>query len=95
MEGQTGQHHYGQSVRETAEAKSERWVVKELIARGWKEADLAQRRKGDPEKVAMAIALRRETTATLAWIADRLRMGTREHLSHLIYWSQRNSQTQT
>jgi len=95
MEGQTGPHHYGQSVRETAEAKSERWVVKELIARGWKEADLAQRRKGDPEKAAMAIALRRETTATLAWIADRLRMGTREHLSHLIYWSQRNSQTQT
>jgi hypothetical protein len=32
----------------------------------------AQRRKGDPEKVQIALRLRRETTMTLAWTAQRL-----------------------
>jgi hypothetical protein len=27
-----------------------------------------------------------ETTVTLKWIAERLRMGTRGHLTHLLYW---------
>jgi len=40
--------------------------------------------------VVIAERLRRETTVTLAWIADRLRMGTRTHLAHLLYWRRRN-----
>jgi hypothetical protein len=31
-------------------------------------------------------ALRQETTMMLSWIADRLQMGTRTHLAHLLYW---------
>jgi hypothetical protein len=50
---------------------------------------LAARRKGDAEKVAMAQRLRRETTMTLAWIAERLRMGVKTHLAHLLYWNRR------
>ena len=34
----------------------------------------------------MALRLRRETTMTLAWIAQRLQMGTKTHLAHLLYW---------
>src|SRR6266487_7119464 len=37
-------------------------------------------------KVRLAQRLRVETTATLKWIAERLRIGTRGHLTHLLYW---------
>jgi hypothetical protein len=35
----------------------------------------------------MAQALRREITMTLAWVAARLQMGTKSHLTHLLYWA--------
>ncbi|MGN6554096.1 MAG: hypothetical protein ACTHLW_10290 [Verrucomicrobiota bacterium] len=40
----------------------------------------------------MAIAQRlwRETTVTLGWIAQRLQIGTKTHLAHLLYWSKRD-----
>lgn len=81
-----GPHHYGEAVWESEETKAERIVAEELARRGWTESSLAVRRKGDGEKVAMAVRLRRETTMTVAWIAARLRMGTRTHLAHLLYW---------
>jgi hypothetical protein len=37
----------------------------------------------------MAERVRRETTMTLARIAERLQMGTKTHLSHLLYWQKR------
>ena len=36
-------------------------------------------------KVALAARLRAETTMTVGWIAERLGMGTRDHLNHLLY----------
>ena len=45
---------------------------------------------GDPEKIAIARRLREETTMTLAWVANRLKMGTKTHLAHLLYWQGRN-----
>ena len=53
--------------------------------RRWKEADLKTRPKGDSNKVALAARLRTETTMTVGWIAERLAMGTRGHLNHLLY----------
>ena len=32
----------------------------------------------------LALQLRAETTGTLAWVAERLQMGTRAHLAHLL-----------
>ena len=58
----------------------------ELKRKGWTEDDLRVRRKGDVFKVRLAQRLRVETTVTLKWIAERLRMGTRDHLTHLLYW---------
>jgi len=49
------------------------------------ERSLEQRRKGDFGKVRIAQRLRRETTMTLGWIAERLRMGMKTHLRHSIY----------
>jgi putative transposase len=81
-----GPWHYGEAVQESVEAKAERLVTEELTRRKWAEKTLAERRKGDAGKVAIAQRLRRETTVTLAWIAERLQMGTKTHLAHLLYW---------
>lgn len=67
-------------------AKAERILREALKGIKWIEATLAQKRKGDAGKVRIAQGLRRETTMTLEWIAARLRMGTKSHLVHLLYW---------
>jgi hypothetical protein len=47
---------------------------------------------GDLAKLATTRWLRAETTMTLAWIAERLNMGTKTHLAHLLYWQRRNNE---
>ena len=82
--GRVGPQHYGAERQESGEAKAERLVREALAELGWTEADLEQRRKSDPGKVAIARRLREETTMTLAWIARRLRMGVWTHVSNLL-----------
>jgi hypothetical protein len=60
-------------------------MQEELQRLGWTEAILAQRRKGDPEKVRLAQRLRQETLVTLAWIAGRLQMGSVAYLNNRLY----------
>jgi hypothetical protein len=36
-------------------------------------------------KLALAARLRAETTMMVGWIAERLAMGTRDYLNHLVY----------
>ena len=64
-------------------------MAKELKRRKWRATTLEARRKSDPGKLAIARRLREETTMTLAWIAERLKMGTKTHLAHLFYWQHR------
>lgn len=92
VSGKAGPQHYGAEVAESAETKAERIVAHELQKRRWREAHLARRRKGDPDKVTVAVRLRMETTMTLEWIAARLKMGTKTYLSHLLYWRRRRSE---
>jgi len=89
VNAQAGGWHYGEELRESAEAKAERIMAEELRRRKWAASTLAERRKGDPVKLAIARRLRAETTMTLAWIAQRLNMGTKTHLAHLFYWEHR------
>jgi hypothetical protein len=89
MHEKIGAEHYGTEISETCAAQAERIVGEELKKLGWTAADLEQRRKGDIEKVRMAERLRRETTMSLACVAQRLHMGTKTHLSHLLYWKGR------
>ena len=56
-------------------AHAERVLKAELSRRGWADVELGRRRKGDPEKVAIASQLRARATMTLKWIAQRLKMG--------------------
>lgn len=89
MHSRSGAYHYGNEFHEAAEEKAERVIREELERLGWSEADLRERRKGDPAKLAIAQRVRRETTMTLHWLASRLCMGTRAHLAHLLYWDGR------
>ena len=75
--------------RETAEAKAERILPVELKRLNWTVDTLARKRKGEPGKVRIAQRLRAEPTMTREWIAGRLRMGTRTHRSHWLYWQGR------
>jgi hypothetical protein len=86
MAERRGEWHYGEELQESAEARAEKIIGGELERKGWTEDDLRARRKGDVFKVRLAQRLRVETTVTLKWIAERLGMGTRGHLTHLLYW---------
>ncbi len=85
MSERLGAEHYGEERTETAAALAERIIAAELKRRRWNEADLQSPPKGVAEKVAIAARLRAETTMTVGWIAERLGMGTRGHLNHLLH----------
>jgi len=89
MREQLGADHYGEERRESGEAKAERILREELQRRKWTVKTLKQKRKGDPMKIKIAKRLRTETTMTYQWIAERLEMGTKTHLVHLLYWEGR------
>ena len=76
--------HYGEELRQADEAHAQGLLKEELKRRRWKEADLAVRPKGDPEKLDIAWRLRQETTMTLRWIAGKLHMGSWTYLSNLL-----------
>ena len=79
-----GASHYGSDRREAAEAKARRIVVEEWKRLGWEGKELRQRRKGDAGKVQVALRLRRETTMSLKWIAQELRMGSWTDVANLL-----------
>jgi len=85
VSAQAGPRHTGEEIGESAQAKAERIVREELERLGWEMQDLERPRKGDGRKVRIASRLRRETTMTLAWIAERLRMGAPGHVACLLY----------
>jgi hypothetical protein len=89
MDGKIGASHFGAELQEAAEAKANRILREELEVAKWTEDQLESLRKGDPGKLRIARRLRAETTMTLQWIARRLHMGTKTHLSHLLYWGRR------
>lgn len=71
-------------MQEAEVAQAERLVVEGLKRLRWSEADLRARRKGERRKVQLAHELRSKTTMPLAWIAERLHMGSRGHLAWLL-----------
>ena len=84
MSERIGSEHYGQERQESQVEKAERVVAEELRRRRWTERTLAQRAKGDPDKVRVAGRLRRETLVTVAWIAERLQMGCVANVNTLL-----------
>ena len=84
MNERMGAEHYGEERSEKDEAKAERIIREELRKRRWKEAELKQRLKGDPEKVKIAQRLRAETVRTVEWIARRIHLGSRNYANDLL-----------
>jgi len=76
MKGGFGMHHEGTERWESALQHAEGILAGDLKRLAWAEGELARRRKGDSDKVRIARRLRRETTMSLQWIAERLRMGS-------------------
>jgi hypothetical protein len=64
MSARMGTYHGGAERSETAEARAQRILSRELKRRGWEPAKLRQLAKGDAEKIKMARHLRTETTMT-------------------------------
>lgn len=84
MEGRATEHHYAEDRRQSDEQLARRIVAAELERLDWTAPELERRRKGDPEKVGIAKRLRTETTMTLKWIAEELRMGVWTSVSNLL-----------
>jgi hypothetical protein len=83
MQGKRGTHGRTE-LRESDEVHAEGLVQAELRRQRWTEGNLERRRKADPAKVEIAWKLRRQTTTTLKWIADRLKMGTWTYVSNCL-----------
>ena len=84
MSEKVGASHYGEELRESAEAKAERIVAEEMERLGWDGEELKRRRKGDRGKARLARRLRRETMVSMWWIAERLRMGSVSMVAHCL-----------
>jgi hypothetical protein len=75
---------FASARRETTEERARRIVLEELQRLGWNETDLNRRRKGDAQKVEIALRLRTETSIPLKWIAQHLQMGTWNNVANCI-----------
>ena len=70
---------------ETDLEKAERIIESELKRLKWMEEELRERSKGDKAKVKLAQRLRAETVQTVDWVANRLHMGSRAYVDHLLW----------
>lgn len=84
MSERISEHHFGSERNEAAKEKAERIIKEELNRKRWTEAKLKRARKGALEKVEIATRLRKETTASVKWIATRLHMGSPSNTSNHI-----------
>ena len=81
LEGKLGEHHAGELRHQSAAAKAERIIAEELRRRNWSQAQLVERRECDPEKLAVAVRLRQQTSLTIKAIAGRLHLGSTRNAS--------------
>ena len=85
IEQQKGKWHFGPELGQASIAKAERLIRETLQTEHVTEEQLIRWRKGHPFKIKLAAKLRAETTVTVSWLAERLRMGSRGHLAHLLF----------
>lgn len=90
MHARLGVEHFGSERIEAAELHAEKIVARELKLLKWHESELKSKSKRDSGKLLIAARLRAETTLSVAWIAERLGMGTRGYLNHLLYLHRKN-----
>ena len=89
VDEKAGAFHFGPERFESEEQLAKNLLDAALEEKGLTEAALKAMAKGHPDKVELAKWIRSRTTMTLQWVADRLQMGTKTHLVHLLYWDGR------
>jgi len=72
--------HGGEAVGETMEARAGRLIGEFLAKRKMGLEELRARPKGDKLKTELATELRKRTTMTVAWIAEKLNAGAPQTL---------------
>lgn len=85
-----GLHHGGEARQESMEHKAERLLKEELKRSKLTEERLNERKKGDKQKVKIALRLRKETTMSWQWIAQRLVMGSGAYAANSVRAMGRN-----
>ena len=76
-----GRNYHGEEMVAHNEATAQRLLEEGLAQLGWNQARLEDEPKGHHAKVALATAIRLQTTVPLAWLVRRLHMGTPSHVS--------------
>lgn len=76
--------HHAEEVNTTMEVKAEQIITEELKRRKLKRPQLAKMKKMHETKAQIGERLRKETTMTLAWIAERLHAGRPGTLANAI-----------
>ncbi len=67
----------------------ERMIAEALKRRKWRAGDLAAQANGDLSKVAIAARVWAKTVVTVAWLANRLQMGTAGYVNNRLHrWRQ-------
>jgi hypothetical protein len=84
VHGRIGPNHYGQERRESVEEQARRIVAQTLSDLGLSAAQWEMLPANAVVKVQLARRLRRETTLSLKWIADRLGVASWKYLSNLL-----------
>jgi putative transposase len=82
--GRRRESHSGGAREAHDEAAAERLTLKGMKALGMSEAGLQRSSKAEPEKVALAWWLRRRTSVSLRWVAQRLQMGQYTRVSQAV-----------
>ena len=90
-----GDNLRGEPRREHGEAAAEELLVAGLEALGITEVDVLRRKSTDPHKQALSWLLKKHTTVTGVWLADRLQMGHRVNASRAISRFDRAEDRQT
>ena len=76
IDGAFSEHHSAELRRQSAEAIAEQIIAAELLRLGCTRQDLASGRKNNPDKLAIAARLRKDTTLTIKAIAALVGLGS-------------------
>ncbi|WP_136082494.1 hypothetical protein [Pontiella desulfatans] len=74
----------GEQRKAHDEAEAERLLQRALSELRLSESDLLGMKNNRPEKQAVAWLMKKSTTVTGVWIADRLKMGSRANISRAL-----------
>ena len=81
--GKSRQNYQDEEIASQHEATAQRLLDEGLSRLRWDEKRLQFEAKGHPAKVALAAAIRLKTTVSLAWLTERLHMGSPGYVSLL------------